>query len=143
MSLPLQPVTAQVELRFVVPGTAALPVVADVGYEPADPYAVRVRFHTGDDDGGVEWTFARSLLTDGVARPSGDGDVRIWPSHSDGRPVVCLSLSSPSGRALFEAPLSAIVEFLTETYAAVPTGAEADHVDVDAELALMLRSDES
>ena len=86
----------------------------------------------------VEWTFARQLLGDGVSAPVGEGDVQVWPSSTEGDPAVCLSLSSPSGRALFEVPLAGLVEFLTQTYAAVPTGSEADHVDVDAELALLL-----
>ena len=34
-----------------------------------------------------------------------------------------------------------LVEFLTKTYAVVPTGSESDHVDVDAELALLLWSE--
>lgn len=133
-------VTAEIELRLVVPGSPALPVVADLHYDHADPYAVRVGFHTGAAD-VVEWTFARGLLTDGVTHPAGEGDVQVWPSHSAGRPVVCLSLSSPSGRALFEAPLTELVEFLTKTYAVVPTGSESDFVDVDAELALLLWSE--
>ena len=133
-------VTAEIEMRLVVPGSPSLPVVADVTYDHSDPYAMRVAFHTGGPD-VVEWTFARSLLTDGVTHPVGDGDVQVWPSHSAGRPVVCISLSSPSGRALFEAPLTQLVEFLTRTYAVVPTGSESDYVDVDAELALLLWSE--
>jgi hypothetical protein len=127
-------------LRLVMPGANALPVRASLRYEVTDPYAVRVGFHTGsaDDSDVVEWTFARQLLTEGVAAAAGEGDVQVWPSSSSGRPVVCLSLSSPSGRALFEVPLSELVEFLGRTYAAVPTGEEGTHVDVDAELALLL-----
>jgi len=132
-------VTAELELRLVVPGSPSLPVLAEVAYEHSDPYAVRVGFHTGGSD-VVEWTFARSLLTDGVTHPVGEGDVQVWPSHSNGQPVVCVSLSSPSGRALFEAPLAELVEFLTKTYAVVPTGSESEHVDVEAELALLLWS---
>jgi hypothetical protein len=133
-------VTAELELRLVVPGSPSLPVTAETSYDREDPYAVRVAFHTGASD-TVEWTFARSLLTDGVTHPVGEGDVQVWPSHSGGRPVVCISLSSPSGRALFEAPLSELVEFLTKSYAVVPTGSESDHVDVEAELALLLWSE--
>lgn len=132
-------VSAELELRLVVPGSTSLPVLADLTYDVADPYAVRVAFHTGGPD-VVEWTFARQLLTDGVARPGGEGDVQVWPSHSGSRPIVCIALSSPSGRALFEAALGEVVEFLTRTYALVPTGSESDHVDVDAELALLLWS---
>jgi hypothetical protein len=132
-------VTASLELRLVVPGNASLPVMAELAYDQNDPYAIRVAFHTGGTD-IVEWTFARSLLTDGVTHPVGEGDVQVWPSHAGGKPIVCLSLSSPSGRALFEAPLAQLVEFLTKTYAVVPTGNESDHVDVEAELALLLWS---
>jgi hypothetical protein len=132
-------VTTSLELRLVVPGNASLPVMAEVAYDQSDPYAVRIAFHTGGPE-LVEWTFARSLLTDGVTHPVGEGDVQVWPSHAGGKPVVCLSLSSPSGRALFEAPLAQLVEFLTKTYAVVPTGNESDHVDVEAELALLLWS---
>jgi len=133
-------VTAELELRLVVPGSPSLPVVADLAFALADPYAVRVAFHTGGPE-VVEWTFARALLTDGVTHPVGEGDVQVWPSHSGGKPVVCISLSSPSGRAMFEAPLSHLVEFLTKTYAVVPTGSEGDYVDVEAELALLLWSE--
>jgi hypothetical protein len=133
-------VTTQLDLRLVVPGNPSLPVMAELSYDHSDPYAIRVAFHTGGTD-VVEWTFARSLLTDGVTHPVGEGDVQVWPSHSKGKPVVCLSLSSPSGRALFEAPLSSLVEFLTKTYAIVPTGMESDYVDVEAGLALLLWSE--
>ena len=135
-------VTADLQLRLVVPGSAALPVRAVVRYDVLDPYAVSVAFHTGpaDRDGGdvVEWTFARQLLTDGVATPVGEGDVQVWPSSNGGAPGVCLALSSPSGKALCEIPLPQLVEFLGRTYAAVPTGEESAHVDGDAELALLL-----
>jgi hypothetical protein len=135
-------VSTDLQLRLVVPGASALPVRAGVRYDVADPYAVSVAFHTGGEAGTgevVEWTFARQLLTDGVAGPVGEGDVQVWPAEGGpGSPVVCLSLSSPSGRALFEVPLPELVEFLGQTYEAVPTGCESQHVDVDAELALLL-----
>jgi hypothetical protein len=129
-------VEAELELRLVVPGTASLPVPAGLRYVPSDPYAVHITFQTGV--AAVEWTFARQLLTDGVSTPTGEGDVSVWPSRTSGRPVVCLSLSSPSGRALFEVPLDRLVEFLTNTYAAVPTGCESDHIDLDGEIAALL-----
>ena len=137
-----QPVTvsAEMQVALVVPSATALPVRASMSYDAADPYAVRVSFHTGTGD-AVLWTFARQLLTDGVTAPAGQGDVRTWPATSERGPVVCLSLSSPSGSALFELPVPELVEFLTMTYAAVPTGSEADHVDVEAELAELLLID--
>lgn len=134
-------VSSELQLRLVVPGAAPLPVRADLDYDVTDPYAVTVSFHTGTGSTGgdvVQWTFARQLLSDGVSVPAGEGDVQVWPSTSNGSSVICLSLSSPSGRALFEVPLADLVEFLGRTYQAVPTGGESDHVDVDAELALLL-----
>ncbi len=134
-------VCSELQLRLVVPGAASLPVRADLAYDVADPYAVQVSFHTGAGaEGGdvVQWTFARQLLSDGVSVPAGEGDVQVWPSTANGAAVVCLSLSSPSGRALFEVPLGDLVEFLGRTYQSVPTGSESEHVDVDAELALLL-----
>jgi hypothetical protein len=110
-------VSTELQLRLVVPGAASLPVRAGLRYDVTDPYAVQVLFHTG---------------------AQGEGDVQVWPSASAGEPVVCLSLCSPSGKALFEVPLPELVDFLGQTYAAIPTGSESDHVDVDAELALLL-----
>ena len=133
-------VSAELQVALVVPGATALPVRASMTYDAADPYAVRIAFHTGTGD-AVQWTFARQLLTDGVTSPAGQGDVRTWPATSERGPVVCLSLTSPSGSALFEVPVPELVEFLTMTYAAVPTGTEGDHVDVEQELAELLLID--
>jgi hypothetical protein len=137
---PASPICTEIALRLVVPGSVSLPVPSDLRYDPSDPYAVHVSFRTGQED-TVEWTFARQLLTDGVTCPVGEGDVQVWPTTGDDLPVVCLALCSPSGRALFEMPLTELVEFLSATYAAVPTGSESAHVDLDAELALLLWSD--
>jgi hypothetical protein len=137
MNAPQQTVSAEIDLRLLVSAGPALPLRADIDYSPDDPYAVRVAFHTSDD-AVVQWTFARSLLTEGVAHPVGDGDVQVWPSNAGGVSSVCLSLSSPSGRALFEAPRTDVVTFLARTYSCVPTGQESDFVDLDAELALLL-----
>lgn len=134
-------VSAHVQLRLLTPGTAALPVRADLRYDVSDPYAVQISFYTGADTHSdvVQWTFARQLLSQGVAAPSGEGDVQVWPSaDSDNSALVCLSLSSPSGRALFEVPLADLVQFLGQTYEAVPTGGESAYLDIDAELALLL-----
>ncbi len=133
-------VRSELELRLVVPGGPSLPVLADLRYASDDPWAVRVAFQTGGEgDGIVEWMFARQLLTDGVAGAVGEGDVRVWPSMSGGDRVISLAMASPSGSALFEIDRDALVEFLQQTYVAVPTGSEQDVVDLDAELALLIK----
>jgi hypothetical protein len=132
-------VTSELELRLVVPGGPSLPVLAGLRYSADDPWAVTVTFQTGGEgDGLVEWMFARQLLTEGVASPAGEGDVRVWPeTHGDER-VVNLAMASPSGSALFEIDRNDLVEFLQQTYLAVPTGSEDTVVDLDAELAQLL-----
>ena len=136
---PIASVSTELELRLVVPGGPSLPVLAGLRYQADDPWAVRVTFQTGEgDDGVVEWMFARELLTNGVRETVGEGDVRVWPSVADGERVVNLAMASPSGSALFEIDRDALVEFLQQTYLAVPTGSEEDVVDLDAELALLL-----
>jgi hypothetical protein len=135
-------VSTELELHLVVPGGPALPVIAGLRYAADDPWAVRVAFHTGgSEDDVVEWMFARQLLTDGVRGPVGEGDVRVWPGVRSGGGrdrVVNLAMASPSGSALFEIDRDGLVEFLQQTYLAVPTGSEAEVVDLDAELALLL-----
>jgi hypothetical protein len=132
-------VTAELELNLVVPGGPSLPVIAGLRYESNDPWAVRVAFHTGGEgDGIVEWMFARQLLTDGIAQACGEGDVRVWPSLHGTERVVNLAMASPSGSALFEIDRDSLVEFLQQTYLAVPTGAEGEVVDLDTELRLLL-----
>ena len=132
-------VSAELELRLVVPGGPSLPVLANLTYTTSDPWAVRVAFQTGGEgDGIVEWMFARQLLTDGVSAAVGEGDVRVWPALHGTERVVNLAMASPSGSALFEMDRDGLIEFLQQTYVAVPTGSEAEVVDRDAELALLL-----
>jgi Streptomyces sporulation and cell division protein, SsgA len=133
-------VTAELALRLVVPDGSPVPVTAGIRYDATDPYAVTVTFFTGASE-PVRWTFARQLLTDGVESSVGEGDVRVWPAQMDGHPIVYIALSSPSGRALFEASLADVVDFLSRSYLAVPTGSESDFVDVAAELSLLLSDD--
>ena len=132
-------VRTELELRLVVPGGPSLPVLADLRYSADDPWAVRVAFQTGGEgDGVVEWLFARQLLTDGIAGTVGEGDVRVWPAMAGGARVINLAMASPSGSALFELDRDELVEFLQQTYLAVPTGSEEAVIDLDAELALLL-----
>lgn len=132
-------VSTELELQLVVPDGPPVPVRADLRYDIRDPWAVRVAFPTGgEDDTAVVWMFARRLLSDGLGRACGDGDVRVWPASGGPSSVINLSMSSPTGSALFEIDRDQLVGFLQRTYVAVPTGAESEVVDLDAELALLL-----
>jgi hypothetical protein len=123
-------------------------------YSGADPYAVRMAFHVGTDE-PVEWIFARDLLAAGIEARHGEGDVQVWPSATScaetedldvigppGSPgtILNIELSSPFGRAHFEAPAEAMSAFLRRTYLLVPAGRESDFADIDAELNDLLRN---
>src|SRR4051794_30621942 len=125
--------SAEVGLRLVVPDRTTVPLLATLEYSADDPYAIRVAFHVGDDD-PVEWIFARELLTVGVVRGVGDGDVQVWPASDANDRALNLSLSSPFGTAHFEAPLAPLTDFLNRTYEIVAAGRESDFIDIEAEL---------
>jgi sporulation and cell division protein SsgA len=133
-------VSAELGLMLFVPQQAAVPLVASVFYSGDDPYAVRMAFHVGKNE-PIEWIFARDLLAAGLSGPSGEGDVRTWPSASgtgDGDTVLNIVLSSPFGRAHFEAPMTAMATFLRRTYDAIPAGRESDFLDIAGELDSLL-----
>ena len=130
-------VTSQLELKLVVPGESTVPLAVVLRYTGADPYAVHAEFRTGLEE-SVEWVFARELLAEGVQRSAGEGDVRVWPSGAPGHEVVYVSLASPDGRALLQAPAPELVAFLRRTYDLVPEGMES--VDLDATLHALLGS---
>lgn len=131
------PLTRALRLHLVVAGEEALPVDAALSYRPSDPYAVTAVFHA-DDNSPVTWTFGRDLLAAGLAEPSGEGDVGVWPSSAGGVAVVCVSLSSPSGRALLEASRADVEAFLSATYELVAPGEESAHCDLDDTLERLL-----
>jgi hypothetical protein len=114
-------------------------------YEASDPFAVRIAFGdvgddtggVGPDDGGIAWLVSRELMQSGLDRPSGDGDVRIWPAHG-ATDVLFLHLRAPSGEALFELSRATVTAFLRQTEALVPSGSESALLDIDDELHVLL-----
>ncbi|MFC9131287.1 SsgA family sporulation/cell division regulator [Streptomyces sp. NPDC057099] len=130
-------VERELELRLVLSPERRIPVPARLGYLTDDPYAVHVTFHI-DTRNPVHWTFARELLVEGVFRPCGQGDVRVWPAKSEGRGVVLMGLSSPDGDALLEAPAAQVSAWLERTLRVVPLGAEGERLGLDDELDQLL-----
>lgn len=126
-----------IDLRLVLSPERSTVIPALLRYRTDDPYAVHMTFHTGSD-GPVHWTFARELLLEGMVRPCGQGDVRVWPSRADGLPVMCLALSSPDGDALLQAPASSVGSWLERTSRAVPPGGEAGRLGLEEGLASLL-----
>ncbi|OEV11387.1 SsgA family sporulation/cell division regulator [Streptomyces nanshensis] len=133
-------VECELEIRLVLSPEHGLPVHARLTYRPGDPYAVHIAFGAGPG-APVTWTFARELLVEGVFRPCGEGDVRVWPAKVQGRDVVCVALSSPDGDALLEAPAAAVSGWLERTLRVVPAGAESQVLGVDAALEDLLRQE--
>lgn len=129
------PIERELQLRLVLSEGRSVQVPARLTYCPDDPYAVHAAFHIGSG-APVHWTFARDLLIDGVERPSGCGDVRLWPAG--GGAYVFLSLASPDGEALMEAPAALVRAWLDETLRAVPSGSEADGPALEEALGALL-----
>ena len=72
---------ADLDFTLVLAGDEPATVSAQLSYDHRDPYAVCVSFNAGSAE-RIEWTFARDLLDQGLWRPTGDGDVRVWPRGS-------------------------------------------------------------
>ncbi|MFH8619064.1 SsgA family sporulation/cell division regulator [Streptomyces sp. NPDC017979] len=130
-------VERELELRLVLSPERSVAVPARLSYRSDDPYAVHVTFHIGSES-PVMWTFARELLVEGVFRPCGHGDVRIWPTKADGRSVVLMALSSPDGDALLEAPSAPVSAWLERTLRVVPPGEESENLGIDDGIAGLL-----
>ncbi|WP_374982990.1 SsgA family sporulation/cell division regulator [Streptomyces fradiae] len=133
-------VERELEMRLVLSAEQSAPVPARLTYRTSDPYAVHVAFHIGSEH-PVYWTFARELLVEGVFRPCGHGDVRIWPSKADGRNVVLMALTSPNGDALLEAPSSQVSAWLERTLRLVVPGTERELLGIDDGLAALLSAE--
>ncbi|MGW2492541.1 SsgA family sporulation/cell division regulator [Streptomyces sp. NPDC001606] len=130
-------VERELELRLILSPEHSVPVPARLGYRSDDPYAVHIAFHINSEQ-PVHWTFARDLLVEGVFRPCGHGDVRVWPTKTEGRSVVLMALSSPDGDALLEAPVPQVSAWLERTLRAVPPGTEGGQLGIDDALDQLL-----
>ncbi|QNP68222.1 SsgA family sporulation/cell division regulator [Streptomyces roseirectus] len=115
--------SCELHWRPVVSVESSLPVPAVLRYGTADSYAVQATFRTGAEE-TVEGVFSRDVLAAGLRRRTGAGDVRVWPSLRNGRGVVCVTLSSPEGEALLEAPARALEAFLKRTCSVVQPSTE-------------------
>lgn len=135
------PVTVLVsEVRMVcveVPGDRGGEVPVSLTYDPQDPYAVALVFHTAEGD--VTWMVARELLVVGAGSPTGDGDVMVWPALSpELEEAVVIRLQAPGGRLVLRLGMAELDDFLARTLSLVPWGTESGHLDLDALVADLL-----
>lgn len=113
-------------------------IQAEFRYCAADPLAVTAVFDTAARE-PVPWIFARDLLSAGLDEPSGHGDVAVWPAiDAHGMPTVRVRLRSPDGDAVLESPAADVEDFLIQSWALVPSGAEARLLSIDAVLDSLL-----
>ena len=77
---------------------------------------------------GIEWVFARDLLTDGLHTPTGEGDVHVWPF---GPGELMIELRGGASTVLVIARQAAVRLFLCHAYAIVPAGSEPRHLHLD------------
>ncbi len=138
-------VSADLILRLIGPQDTIVPLMASLYYSSQDPYAIQIAFHVGTDE-PVEWTVARDLIAAALHSREGIGDVQAWPSPTPGADegppaglgILNIVMTSPFGRAQFEAPAEAVASFLHRTYEIVPIGDESLFMDFDAELTELL-----
>ncbi|MFI7414579.1 SsgA family sporulation/cell division regulator [Streptomyces sp. NPDC049627] len=114
-----QPVRA----RLVTPGYPELPIRPILRYVAAEPFAVHVDFPAwlSADDSGVTWTFARSLLEEGLGAAAGIGDVRIRPWE---RSRTVIEFHAAHGMAAIRFSTASLRRFLQRSYAVVEPGRE-------------------
>jgi len=129
--------------HVVTSDTRMAGVPAVLRFRSDDPFAVRLAFLDVDPDrgedgrvvDGIEWVFARDLLTDGLHTPTGEGDVHVWPF---GPGDLMIELRSGASTALVITPQVAVRMFLCHAYAIVPAGSEPRHLDLDRALARLV-----
>ncbi|MEU6809870.1 SsgA family sporulation/cell division regulator [Streptomyces sp. NPDC046831] len=127
-----------VEARLVAAAPRMCTVRATLHYDRTDPYAVHMTFPAPATLAGEEvcWTFARDLLAAGLHEPEGDGDVRVRPY---GFERTVLEFHAPEGTAVVHVRTGEIQRFLDDTSALVPVGLEHLQLDLDRDLAELMR----
>jgi hypothetical protein len=103
-----------------------------------DPLAVTLTLSAQPDHPALprgEWAVLRDFLRYGVEEPTGDGAVRIRPGETG---VVVLELDGQAKGYIVHVRADVVCEFLDETEALVPAGAEADDTVIDALIARLL-----
>jgi len=127
-----------VEARLVAAAPRMPSIPAKLHYDRRDPFAIRMTFPAPATLEGVEvcWTFARELLTAGLHGAEGTGDVRVRPYGYD---RTVLEFHAPEGTAVVHVHSAEIRRFLQATSDLVPVGFEHLHLDLDHDLAELMR----
>ncbi|MBC7269634.1 SsgA family sporulation/cell division regulator [Streptomyces broussonetiae] len=127
-----------VEARLVAAAPRMPNIPATLRYDRSDPFAVRMTFPAQATLEGVEvcWTFARELLAAGLHDAEGHGDVRVRPYGFD---RTVLEFHAPEGTAVVHLHSEDVRRFLAATGELVPLGLEHLQLDLDHDLAELMR----
>ncbi|MFF2502280.1 SsgA family sporulation/cell division regulator [Streptomyces sp. NPDC058067] len=127
-----------VEARLVAAAPRMSTIPATLRYDMRDPFAVRMSFPAPATLEGVDvsWTFARELLAAGVREPAGSGDVRVRPYGFD---RTVLEFHACEGTAIVHIRTGELRRFLSTAATLVPVGDEHLYVDLDRDLAELMR----
>ncbi|MGP2441000.1 SsgA family sporulation/cell division regulator [Streptomyces sp. JW3] len=127
-----------VEARLVAAAPRMPSIPAKLRYDRRDPFAVRMTFPAPATLEGVDvcWTFSRELLLAGMREPEGHGDVRVRPYGYD---RTVLEFHAPEGTAVIHVRSGELRRFLEATSELVPLGLEHLQLDLDHDLAELMR----
>jgi len=127
-----------VEARLVAAAPRMPSIPATLHYDGTDPFAVRMTFPAPATLEGVEvcWIFSRELLSAGLEGPEGQGDVRVRPYGYD---RTVLEFHAPEGTAVVHVRSEEVRRFLGAAGELVPVGREHLHLDLDHDLAELMR----
>ncbi|WP_409468250.1 SsgA family sporulation/cell division regulator [Streptomyces sp. HC307] len=127
-----------VEARLVAAAPRMPSIPATLCYDTSDPFAIRMTFPAQATLEGEEvcWTFSRELLSAGLHDPEGQGDVRVRPYGYD---RTVLEFHAAEGIAVVHVRSGELRRFLQATRVLVPEGLEHAYLDLDHDLAELMR----
>ncbi|MGW2341306.1 SsgA family sporulation/cell division regulator [Streptomyces sp. NPDC001661] len=107
-----------------------LPTPVTLRYDSSDPLAVHFDFpaRVTLDGEAATWTFARTLLAEGLAGPAGVGRVRVAPR---GASHTVVEFHAEPGVAVLRFDTKALHRFLARTHTVVAPGAETVTPELD------------
>ncbi|MEU3567674.1 SsgA family sporulation/cell division regulator [Kitasatospora sp. NPDC036755] len=123
------------DARLVLGEHESVDIPVRLGYRSDDPFAVALEFLGPAAEGGT-WRFSRDLLWEGLQKPAGLGDVRIWPPCTcHGRASLRIMLRNRDNVVLVDLPSRQVRRWLRrEAFTLVPQGSESTLIDWPTEL---------
>ncbi|MGW0935604.1 SsgA family sporulation/cell division regulator [Streptomyces sp. NPDC002666] len=132
-------ITVDLTVGSVITSTETIPLSARLVYDPQSPFTAVLELSGHGDREKTHWSFARDLLQSGLGKPSGDGDVRIWPPcPCSDRAEVRMLLRAAGSSVLLDVPSEPLSTWLVRTWETVPPGEENARMDWDAILSALL-----